>query len=243
MGDEGIRELERPLRGSDGSGIQAPSHHAAWALGWCAAWLAPFAVFVFLLVPAGFGMFGRSWVGGLWFMAATGGVGVLYRRELLAPDGGRPTGAWPWVALGAAAALTVAGYAWAHARWPIESQTFERFHALQLGLIRMDSVYLATKLPELVFQQVLILVLVRRLQLRGLSGWKLIGAFLVPFAGIHVPLLVVKGLAGLPFLLASMGASLVFVPLIVHLQRGVAFSLCLHHLAYVVVGLALRAGL
>ncbi len=219
------------------------AREAAWVLGWCSVWLAPFGVFVFFLVPAGFGMFGRSWVGGLWFAAATVGAALLYRRELRAPDEGKQTGAWPWTALAAAAALTVAGYVWAHASWPLAPETYERFHALQLGLIRMDSVYLATKLPELVFQQTLILVLVRHLQLRGLNGWKLVGVFLVPFAGIHLPLLVVKGLAGLPFLLASMGASLIFVPLIVHLRRGVAFSFCVHHLAYVVVGLVLRAGL
>ena len=62
-------------------------------------------------------------------------------------------------------------------------------------------------------------------------------------AGIHAPLLAVKGLAGLPVLIASVVASLVFVPLIARLKRGVAFSFCVHHLFYVLAGLALRVGL
>jgi hypothetical protein len=228
--------------------VAAPSQRSAaaealWVLGWAAAWLVPFGVFVFFMIPAGYGMFGRSWVGGIWFVVATGLIAALYRPELNVPGDGRPTGPWPGIALGATALLTVAGYAWAHASLQIEPDVFERFRALQLGLIRMDGVYLAVKLPELIFQQALIYVLVRHLQLRGLRGWTLIGVFLLPFAGIHVPLLVVKGLAGLPFLLASMAACLVFVPLIARFERGVAFSFCVHHLAYVIAGLALRAGL
>lgn len=216
---------------------------AAWVLAWAAGWLTPFGVFVFLLIPAGFGMYGRSWVGGVWFTVATALVLLVFRKAARAPDTGRPTGLWPWVALGATAALTVAGYAWAHLSWPLDADALAPFRAVQIGLIRMDGVFLAVKLPELVFQQALILVLVRHFQLRGLRGWKLIGAFMIPFAGIHLPLLVIKGLAGLPFVLASMSASLVFVPLIVYFERGVAFSFCVHHLAYVVAGLALRAGL
>ena len=225
------------------SGQATDTRELLWVLGWAAAWLVPFGTFVLVLAPGGYGMFGRSWVGGLWFLLATAGVALCFRRELRAPDTGKPTGIWPSVALGSCGALTIACYALADANWPLAPDVFERFHALQFGLVRMDAIYLTVKIPDLIFQQTLIYVLVRHLQLRGLTGWPLIGAFMLPFAGIHAPLLVVKGLAGLPVLIASVVASLVFVPLIARLKRGVVFSFCVHHLFYVLAGLALRASL
>lgn len=203
-------------------------------------WLGTFGLFHALLVPHGYGMFGRSWVAGIYYAAAAALGLAVFRRER---TGVRP-GQGPLWAPALVLLLTLGGtaatYAWANVHLTPAPGVLARCRDLQLGLIRMDGVYLALKLPELCFQQALIWVLVRRLQATGLDGWKLIGAFALTFGGIHLPILALKGLAGLPFILAAASASLVFVPLITRFRAGVGYSYSVHLSAYVLAGIVLR---
>ena len=62
---------------SEPSSSERRALEPAWILAWAACWLAPFALFVLVLVPAGFGMFGRSWVGGAFYLTtALGGLAI-----------------------------------------------------------------------------------------------------------------------------------------------------------------------
>lgn len=212
-----------------------------WLAGWGVAWLLPFAVFHGLLVPRGFGMFGRAWVSGLWFLACAGLSAGAYRPLLLTA---RPATRARWVlpVLAACLAGFAAVYALVPTRWPLSAEGWRYLEAHQIGLARMDATYLSLKLPELVFQQALILVLVRRLERAGLRGVRLVAWFALVFGGIHTPIVALKGWAGVPFVLAASGAALVFPPLIAGRRLGVIQAWCVHLGAYVLAGAALRIG-
>jgi hypothetical protein len=213
-----------------------------WCVGWGCAWLATFAVFHTLLIPAGFGGFGTSWVAGLWYAVAAAGGLALYRREWAGLDRAWPGPAPALAALGSVG-LVVATYGATHSVWPLDAAAWAELERHQLALARFDGVYLVYKLPELCFQQALILMLTLRLQRSGLSGWRLIGGFALVFGGIHLPLLAVKGLVAVPFIVAATGAAALFPLLIARFRWGVAYSFSVHLLAYLVAGLALRSSL
>ncbi len=212
---------------------------AAWIAGWVAGWLAAFGVFKLALIPAGAGMFGRSWVAGAFFLGAAALAARVTRREL-APERAAAPGAGPLLAVAGALALTAALGLWAERAWPLAPEAWERYRAHQIGVARMDLVYHAVKLPELVFQQAMILALTRRLLRHGLSGARLVGAFALVFGALHLPLVALQGLAGLPFVVAATASALVFPLLIARRPWGVAYAFCVHLLAYVAAGTALR---
>lgn len=220
----------------------SPSREVRWLLVWAAVWLVPFGVFVALLSPAGFGMYGRSWVGGLWYAScALTGAWVL-RRELRAEQTGADWGRLPEVGLLLTLIAVLAASAWAQCGLPLSPETWAAFEREQLGLVRLDAVYFAVKLPELCFQQTLIYALVRRIQSWGPRGPALIAVFALVFAGVHLPILAFKGpAAGLAIVGASAAAGLLFVPLIAGVRRGVCLSFCVHLTAYLVAGLIARA--
>ncbi|MBL4850104.1 MAG: hypothetical protein JKY65_31635 [Planctomycetes bacterium] len=212
-----------------------------WVLLWGAVWLLPFGVFQIVLIPQGYGMFGSGWLSGLWFALCTlVGAGIM-RRELGFTVEGKDLGVLPPVVLGLSLALMI-GTSLAVARGlPISAESWVKFEALQLGMIRLDLNYFVVKLPELCFQQALMFALVRRLQIAGLGGARLIGLFALLFGGIHLPLIAFKGLAAVPFIVAATGATTLFVPLIAWIRRGVCLSFSLHLCAYLVAGSILRA--
>lgn len=215
---------------------------ARWLLGWATMWLATFGVFVALLSPAGFGMYGRSWVGGLWYASAALTGAWLLRRELRAEQTGVDWGRLPEAGLLLTLLGVAACAAWAQSGLPLSPETRAAFEREQLGFVRLDQVYFAVKLPELCFQQTLIYALVRRIQSWGRRGPALIATFALVFAAVHLPILAFKGAAaGLSILGASAAAGLLFVPLIAGVRRGVCLSFCVHLTAYLVAGLLARA--
>jgi hypothetical protein len=223
------------------AGQPAVALRPAWVLLWATVWLLPFGVFQTLLIPRGFGMFGSSWLSGSWFALCTlGGVWIMrgeLRREVETKD----LGPIPIVVLGLTLlAMVGVGFGVAHAL-PISSEAWSQFEQLQLGLIRLDLTYFTVKLPELCFQQALMVALVRRLQGAGFRGLRLIGVFALLFGSIHLPLIAFKGLAAVPFIVAATGAASLFVPLIAWIRRGVFLSFSVHLAAYLVVGSFLRA--
>ena len=235
------------LRASEPStserGAPAPSSSLspAWVLLWATVWLLPFGVFQSVLIPRGFGMFGASWLSGLWFALCTLGGAWIMRRELRREVEAKDLGLLPGVVLGLTlAAMIGVGVGVAQAL-PISSEAWTRFRDLQLGLIRLDVTYFAVKLPELCFQQTLMVALVRRLQGTKLRGLRLIGVFALLFGSIHLPLIAFKGLAAVPFIVAATGAASLFVPLIAWVRQGVFLSFSVHLGAYLVVGSFLRA--
>ncbi|RMG07370.1 MAG: hypothetical protein D6731_23885 [Planctomycetota bacterium] len=233
-GRDAARASGAPYAGGGGPRWPRPR----WVLAWGALWLGTFGVWQLLLVPAGFGHYGRSWGGGLFFGLATLLGLLLHRQEL--PSALRWPGRGPPLAVAAAAALTWGAARWVAVRWPVTPEALAPYRALRVGLVLLDGRYFLAKLPELCFQQALIYVLVRRLAGHGFRGLRLVGAFALVFGGVHLPILWNKGWAGAPFLGAALGASLVFPPLIARFRGGVAYSFCVHLLAYVLAGTLLR---
>ncbi|MDF1660245.1 MAG: hypothetical protein P1V97_00635, partial [Planctomycetota bacterium] len=210
-----------------------------WFLIWTAVWLTPFGVFMLVLVPAGYGLFGTSWPSGLFYLTATALGLAAYRSELRLYHDRAPN---PWSGLAVLGTLLFVLGAWFFAAsvWPVSAEIWQEYEKLQMGLIRMDGVYYAAKLPELIFQQSLIFVLVCRFNAMGHRGWRLIRSFAILFALIHCPLIIMKGLAGLPYVLAAAGSALVFPPLITQFRWGIVYSFCAHWGSYAVAGLILR---
>lgn len=210
-----------------------------WFLMWTVAWLTPFGIFMLVLVPAGYGLYGTSWPSGLFYLAATLLGLFAYRGELSLYQDQSPN---PWSGLAIVGTLIFVLGAWAFATnvWPVSEEIWEEYKRLQMGLIRMDGVYYAAKLPELIFQQSLIFVLVCRFNSMGHCGWRLVRSFAVLFALIHCPLIIMKGFAGIPYVLAAAGSALVFPPLITQFKWGIVYSFCVHWGTYAVAGLILR---
>lgn len=214
-----------------------------WTAGWLAAWLATFGVYMLAIVPTGGGTFGRSWIGGLHFALSVALMAWVYRRHYPGRAALAEFGRGHAVALAVSLALLIAGYAAAAAWWPLSAETWEQARVSNLGLLRMDATYLVYKLPELVFQQSMIYVLTRALVARGFAGPRLLGAFLLVFGAVHVPAVAIKGWVAVPFVLAAGTAGVTFPLLITRLRGGIVYSFCAHLLAYVAVGVALRATL
>jgi hypothetical protein len=200
--------------------------------------LVPFGAFHVFWVPQGYGLFESSWGGGLHYLACALAGAAVFRRELGGARGW--PGAGPALALTATAALAVGINAWIQAAWPLAPEAYARYEELQIGVGTLSGTYFTGKLPELVFQQTLIYVLVRRLQAGGHRGWRLIGTFALVFGGVHLPLIALKGLAAIPFVVGATSAALVFPPLIAWFRGGIAYSFCVHLLAYEAAGVALR---
>ncbi len=212
---------------------------AAWYPSWAAVWLAAFGLYQLVLTPAGYGLFGESWLSGGFFLLAAWAVLRAFRVPLRA-DLARPAPR----ALGILAlcgALLVACCLLCATFWPVSAAGWQQFARLQIGIVRMDAVYFTAKLPELLFQQSMILVLVRRLQSSagGLRG--VLSGFALLFGAIHLPLLVLKGLAGLPYVLAAALLGCVFPLCIVRWRQGWLYAYCAHLLGYLVVGTGMRA--
>ena len=85
------------------------SLRAAWVLAWAACWLLPFAVFHYALIPNGYGMFGASWVSGLFFLLASAGGAIAFRDRLPVSLVEARPGRWPIVALVASATVISCG--------------------------------------------------------------------------------------------------------------------------------------
>lgn len=211
-----------------------------WVLLWATVWLLPFGVFQGVLIPRGYGMYGTGWPSGLWFGLCVAAGAWIMRAELAHPIEGKELGPLPALVCGLTLLATVGVALSVPEAFPISSQDMAKFEELQLGLIRLDATYFVVKLPELCFQQTLMVALVRRLQRAELRGLRLIGAFALLFGSIHLPLIAIKGLAGIPFIVAATGAATLFVPLIAWIRRGVLLSFSVHLGAYLVVGTFLR---
>jgi hypothetical protein len=239
-----VRILDRTNEAMTPSAILADenqttkSFRLSWFVLWAIAWLGPFAIFRLILAPAGYGMFGLSWVSGLFFLLASAGMIVLYRKDLHLLNE-RP--GWRSVlALTLSLGFIIGSALWAHSHYPLSIAKFEQLRDLRIGIARMDLVYYAAKLPELFFQQLLILVLVCHLKALGHSGPALHRNFVFTFGIIHLPLFIVIGVAGIPFIIAAMSCSVAFSLLITNFRAGYVYSFCAHWTAYGIVGLVYR---
>lgn len=99
--------------------------------------------------------------------------------------------------------------------------------------------YLVPKSFEILFQQLVIVVLTLRLAATGLPLTAVVVAFLACFALLHLPmLLLVKRQVGIAYNLASLTLAAVFPLLILRVASGVVYSYAAHWFFYTLAALA-----
>ena len=104
--------------------------------------------------------------------------------------------------------------------------------------LRMDYRYLVPKSFEVLFQQIVIVVLTLLLAETGLSVTEVVFAFLGIFGMLHLPMLLVLGRGpGLSYGLASVTLAAAFPVLILRVQSGFLYSYVAHWFFYTVIAL------
>ena len=140
----------------------------------------------------------------------------------------------PLVTLALAVALTLAGYA-------LIPRFLQRPDALitrhpEEFYLRMDYRYLVPKSFEVLFQQLVIVVLTLLLSETGLSVTAVVFAFLGIFGLLHLPMLLVIGRGpGLYYGVASVTLAAAFPVLILRVESGFLYSYAAHWFFYTVV--------
>lgn len=101
--------------------------------------------------------------------------------------------------------------------------------------IKMDYRYLLSKSFDILFQQVMIVILVLWLAQRGFSLSEITPWFVVLFGGIHLLALPLAGkIFGTFYLIASLFGAILFPMLILTVQYGFVYSYVVHFLFYTV---------
>jgi hypothetical protein len=140
------------------------------------------------------------------------------------------------IVLVAAVVLTVAVYALAPRRLERPDALIAR-HPEEFYLA-MQYRYLVPKSAEILFQQLIIVVLTLRLAATGLPLPAVILAFLGCFALLHLPmLLLVQRQVGIAYNLASLTLAAVFPVLILRVPSGVVYSYAAHWFFYTLAAL------
>ncbi|MEZ4413898.1 MAG: hypothetical protein R2910_12995 [Gemmatimonadales bacterium] len=157
-------------------------------------------------------------------------------RPWLEPLGQTVTASSVTVVL-AAVALTVAVYALAP-RWLPKPDDLIARHPEEFYL-PMQYRYLVPKSFEILFQQLIIVVLTLRLAATGLPLPAVVLAFLGCFALLHLPmLLLVQRQVGIAYNLASLTLAAIFPILILRVPSGVVYSYAAHWFFYTLAALA-----
>jgi hypothetical protein len=169
------------------------------------------------------------------FLSFSALVMILF-RPWLEPLAGSVTAPSVMVLL-TAVVLTVAVYAvvpqWLDRPDELIARHPEEFY------LPMQYRYLLPKSFEILFQQLIIVLLTLRLAATGLPLTGVVLAFLGCFALLHLPmLLLVRRRVGLAYNLASVTLAAVFPVLILHVPSGVVYSYAVHWFFYTLAALA-----
>ena len=140
----------------------------------------------------------------------------------------------PLLAFALAVALTLAVYAWIPSVLRRPDALFVRLP--EEFYLRLDYRYLTPKSFEVLFQQLVIVVLTLLLAETGLSLVRIVFSFLGIFGLFHLPMLLVLGRGpGLAYGVASLTLAAAFPVLILRLQSGFLYSYAAHWFFYTIV--------
>lgn len=199
------------------------------ALIWLACWGASFG-----LIRRGITYIDHPALTSALFLGFSVPVVVIGWRRL-EPLGGQFTPA-PCIALALAVALTIVLYALIP-RFLRRPDALIARHPEEFYL-RMDYRYLVPKSFEVVFQQLVIVVLTLLLAETGLSVTAVVFAFLGIFGVLHLPMLRMVGKSvGLAYSLASVTLAAVFPILILRVPAGFIYSYTAHWFFYTLAAL------
>jgi len=194
--------------------------------GWLAVWIATGLVYVWL-VRRGITYVSRPLAVAAYFAVATALAAWPFRDLLAAPLGAlRP---WHGLALAGVIGLQLATYRILRKNGP-SARASQHPHIYWL---RLDGNYHVSKPFEILFQQTLVLVLVRLITTNGGTLGACIGCFLVVFPALHVPIVPLVGRTfGLYYLAWSFVAAVVFPIVITSRPDGFVFTALGHWLFY-----------
>ena len=199
------------------------------ALLWLACWGVSFG-----LIKQGITYVSHPLVTSLTFLSFSAPLVVLHWRRLEPLT--RQVTAAPFIALLLALALTLAIYALAPRFLPRPDALIAR-HPEEFYL-RMDYRYLLPKSCELLFQQLVIVVLTLLLAATGLSLTGVVLGFLCIFGLLHLPMLRILGKTmGLSYGIASVTLAAVFPILILRVHAGFIYSYTAHWFFYTLAAL------
>ena len=196
------------------------------------AWLAGWGV-AFWLVKRGINYLDNTVLTSTVFLGFAALLVALFRRRI-EPLTGNPT-ALPFIVLFLAAATAIGLYA-------VCPRYFRRPDGLiarhpEEFYLQLDPRYLVTKSFEVLFQQLVIVVLTLLLASTGLSLMSIVLAFLLLFGALHLPMLRLIGSGpGLYYALAAATGGGVFPLLILGVHYGFVYSYGVHWFSYAVAG-------
>lgn len=197
---------------------------ATWLVGWGVA---------FWLIRRGVDYIGNPVAISSVFMACSALLVAVFRRRLesLASN---PT-ALPFLVLLVVVATAIGLYALCPRYFRRPDGLIER-HPEEFYL-RMDPRYLVSKSFEVLFQQMVIVLLTLLLASAGLTMPAIVLTFLLLFGALHLPMLLIVGTRlGMAYALAAATAAVVFPLLILLFHYGFVYSYAVHWFAYVLAG-------
>jgi hypothetical protein len=195
-------------------------------------WLAGWGV-AFWLIKRGITYVERYLVTSFVFLSFSALLIVLFRRRFETLTG-TPT-ALPFLLLFLVVMITLGLYA-------VCPRYFSRPDALiarhpEEFYLRLDYRYLVSKSFEVLFQQLVIVVLTLLLAATGLSMMGIVLAFLVLFGLMHLPMLRIVGRGpGVYYTIAASTFAVVFPILILRVHYGFVYSYAAHWFAYMLAG-------
>ncbi|HLC98316.1 MAG TPA: hypothetical protein VJC21_06075 [Candidatus Nanoarchaeia archaeon] len=137
----------------------------------------------------------------------------------------------PFVVLVLVYLVTSLAYAFSHKYIQSPSRLIERYP--QQFFIQMDYRYLVSKSFDILFQQMMILMLVLWLSQQGFSLSMTMLFSLLLFGGVHIFALIPAGkLFGMYYLIASLLGAVVFPLLVLTVNYGFVYSYALHFFFY-----------
>lgn len=199
-------------------------------VGWLAGWGV-----AFWLVKRGINYLDNYRLTSAVFLSFSALLVALFRRRIETLMG-NPT-ALPFVVLLLAAATAIGLYALCprYLRRPdgVIARHPEEFY------LHLDPRYLVSKSFEVLFQQLVIVVLTLLLASTGLSLMSIVLAFLLLFGVLHLPMLLIVGRGlGTVYALAAGTFAVVFPLLILRVHYGFVYSYAAHWFAYMLAGAA-----
>lgn len=204
---------------------------------WVLLWLFFGAIHSYLLKPF-WGLDGQNYLTMLYYAVGSVVVMMLYRVKSMLPHHEDIVRQLFYIGL-FTAFIIVLGHLVNEWR-PISS---ERVEYIQGELFSFPLFYLntwAVKWSDVVFQQVMLLAVLYKLNTMDIPKKETIWVTSTGFALLHFPLIMLFGWKGFYFIIPSIFAGFIFTYFILYAKRGLFYSFAVHFSFYLILGLFIR---
>ena len=124
--------------------------------------------------------------------------------------------------------------------FPLTKEQYLFYENIGLGFPYFTYRTFITKTSDILYQQVMVLIMVLHLKKQGHTDIKIVKVFSVIFFILHLPLLFVFGWYGLMFILPCTIAGGIFSFLILRYKQGHFYSIMVHQGFYLILGTIMR---